>query len=102
MHNGAYLTLEEAVLHHIDPVYCLENYEAKGLSEDLRKTLRKEKEVADRLIKNLDPNLKSMANLKRQEVQDLLAFLHSLTDESALDIKHIILESVPSGLPVVD
>ncbi|MCP5518054.1 MAG: hypothetical protein H7A45_12450 [Verrucomicrobiales bacterium] len=36
------------------------------------------------------------------EVEDLLAFLHSLTDPKSLDQRWAVPARVPSGLPVAD
>ena len=75
MHNGKFKTLQEVVLFY---------QKGGGAGEGLE-------------LKNLDDKIRRFA-LGEDEQKDLIAFLESLTDESALpDIP----ERVPSGLPVV-
>ena len=75
MHNGKYKTLQEVVLFY---------QKGGGAGEGLE-------------LKNLDDKIRRFA-LSEDEQKDLIAFLGSLTDESALPE---IPERVPSGLPVV-
>ena len=75
MHNGAFQTLSEVIDFY-------EKGGAVGQGLDLP---------------NLDDKIR-VFTLLPQERQDLIAFLHALTDESN---KPTIPESVPSGLPVV-
>ena len=75
MHNGAFETLTEVI----------EFYErGAGLGEGMD-------------LPNMDDKIR-VFTLQPQERQDLVAFMHALTDESA---KPAIPERVPSGLPVV-
>ncbi len=41
-------------------------------------------------------------SLTDSEVDDLIEFLHALTDRGTLDLRHFVPPSVPSGLPVAD
>ena len=75
MHNGKYKTLQEVVLFY---------QKGGGAGEGLE-------------LKNLDDKIRRFA-LTEDEQKDLVAFLGSLSDESALPE---IPERVPSGLPVV-
>lgn len=75
MHNGKYKTLQEVILFY---------QKGGGAGEGLE-------------LKNLDDKIRRFA-LTEDEQKDLIAFLGSLTDESALPE---IPERVPSGLPVV-
>ncbi len=56
--------------------------------------------MRDRILKKLDPELKNIAHLNNNEVDDLLFFLGALTDVSALNLDHLIPKEVPGGLPV--
>jgi cytochrome c peroxidase len=75
MHNGRFQTLEEVV-----------DFYASGGGAGVRNNLP-----------NLDDKIRKFT-LTRQERDDLVAFLHALTDESK---KPTLPEKVPSGLPVV-
>src|SRR6185295_8781007 len=75
MHNGKYKTLQEVVLFY---------QKGGGAGEGLE-------------LKNLDDKIRRFS-LSEDEQKDLIAFLGSLTDESALPE---IPDRVPSGLPVV-
>ena len=99
MHNGAYATLEAAVLHHLDPAQAVENYDYSQLS-----SLMVAEDSGDTAVHAAALNEPSFARpcppLTEAEVAALLAFLESLTSPSALDLSHTIPESVPSGLSV--
>ncbi len=75
MHNGIFRTLEEVI-----DFYAGGGGPGRGLE-----------------VSNLDDKIRAFA-LRPQEKQDLIAFLHALTDESA---RPEIPPAVPSGLPVV-
>ncbi|NUO83614.1 right-handed parallel beta-helix repeat-containing protein [candidate division KSB1 bacterium] len=75
MHNGIFNTLEEVL-----DFYANGGGPGRGLH-----------------VPNVDDKIRKF-ELSAQERQDLIAFLHALTDESA---KPEIPQSVPSGLPVV-
>ncbi len=105
-HAGAYNTLEAVVRHYIDPANALRQY----ATEQAVLPSRPDLDALDLVVQN-DPNrLEAMAaanealpiELGDREVQDLLAFLHALTDPAALDLRADVPPSVPSGLPVWD
>ena len=99
MHNGAYATLEAAVLHHLHPAQAVENYDFSQLSP-----LMVAEDSGDTAVHTAALNATSFAQpcpaLTDAEVATLLAFLDALTSPSAMDLSHTIPESVPSGLPV--
>lgn len=102
MHNGAYKTLRDAVLHHLNPEAFLANYNEEQLSEELKDSYQNSDQLRDRILSKLDPELKNIPALNNQEVDDLLAFLNTLTDTSALHLEHLAPSEVPSGLPISD
>nr|NIR53147.1 hypothetical protein [candidate division KSB1 bacterium]NIR73385.1 hypothetical protein [candidate division KSB1 bacterium]NIS28384.1 hypothetical protein [candidate division KSB1 bacterium]NIT75265.1 hypothetical protein [candidate division KSB1 bacterium]NIU29112.1 hypothetical protein [candidate division KSB1 bacterium] len=75
MHNGIFKTLEEVIDFYTD---------GGGVGRGLD-------------VPNIDDKIREFT-LSDKEKQDLIAFLHALTDESN---EQEIPESVPSGLPVV-
>lgn len=103
-HSGAFDSLEAVVLHHLDAVNSLQDY------EDEQATLppRADLDSADFLVMNDPARLVAIAEanelrtmkLDKREIQALLAFLHALTDPGALDMRKDVPMSVPSGLPV--
>lgn len=102
MHNGAYNSLEEAVRHHLDPAQYLQQYDASKLPAELQASFQKDEELKKRLLAKIDQRLRLDQPLTEPDIQDLLSFLHALTDTSALNLEHLVPLSVPSELPVSD
>lgn len=100
MHNGAYTTLEGAVLHHLDPVQALANFDLSQLPPEIAATVRTDPETLAALTANLDPLVATPRELSPRELKDLLAFLESLTSTSLDELPRLVPRSVPSGLPV--
>lgn len=105
-HSGAFNSLEAMVRHHLDPVESLAGYDPGQAVLPSRPDL----DAEDFLLLD-DPEWKSgligyieltPAWLTDAEVGDLLAFLHSLTDHTVLDMRKFVPASVPSGLAVAD
>lgn len=101
-HNGAYATLEAVVRHHLDPVASLRAYDPSQLilptlagADDLRAYSDPAETAAIAAANELAP-----VSLSDNEVDQILAFLDSLTDEASLAGRLGIPETVPSGLPV--
>lgn len=98
-HSGAYARLEDVVRHHLDPVGALKSYriEMAALPQwaetDDTRILRDNNAIAAIAAANvLRP-----VELSDAEVDDLIAFLHTLEDPvSRLGVP----ETVPSGLSV--
>lgn len=102
MHNGAYLTLEAAVRHHLDPTAALQSYDPAQLNADLRSDTIWNEGKKQELLQTLDPLVATPLALSDDEVADLLAFLQALTDPAAADLGHLVPDSAPSGLPIAD
>lgn len=102
MHNGAYTTLEAAVRHQLNPVYELENYDPSQLEPEFRGGVHQTEAVIRMVKQTMPPELKMPTYFTDAEVADLVAFLKSLTSPSARDLNHLIPDSVPSGLDLVD
>ncbi len=105
-HSGAFDTLESMVRHHLDAVASLYRYDATEAVLPARPDLDALDFVALR-----DPGVVSAiaaANelpalrLDDLEIEQLIAFLHALTDRSMLDLRDDVPGSVPSGLPIAD
>lgn len=103
-HSGAYSTLEGVVRHHLNPVAALNAYDPSQAVLPVHDSLSAQDALAhwnDRERQRIARanELEPMA-LTDEEVGDLLAFLHTLTDETALKGRLGKPMTVPSGLPV--
>lgn len=128
-HDGAYDSLEAVVRHHLDPVTSLNRYQpTEDLFPPLGTVLELTGQGSQFKLTSLsdvrqdgfrkrdtwvheNPTLRqriaeanelSPVRLSEEEVNDLLAFLESLTDPASRVLDHWAPERVPSGLPVQD
>lgn len=104
-HAGAYQTLEEVVLHHLDPVASLYAYQCAPPIPSRADLDNLDCQVMD------DPaavaaiaraNELEPVRLSPSEIADLLAYLHALTDDNSLDLRPDVPGSSLSGLPLAD
>ncbi|MFT5107082.1 MAG: cytochrome c peroxidase [Verrucomicrobiales bacterium] len=105
-HSGAYNTLEAVVRHHLDPVTNLNSYDQSQAALPSRADL----DALDFSVMN-DPALRANiaaanqlepVSLSEPEIDDLMAFLHALTDPASIDLRDTVPMTVPSDLPVGD
>lgn len=128
-HDGAYRTLEGVVRHHADPIAALEAYKldrgllppldgvlelvsvGSGTSQSwlndyrLRAFLLRDTWVQSRPAQRARiaaANELAPVTLSSQDVDNIVAFLESLTDPSARSLAHLVPPRVPSGLLVVN
>ena len=101
-HSGAYATLEAVVRHHLDPVASLQSYDRTQAilstlpgAEDWRILDDPAEMEAIAAANRLDP-----VALSDAEVDALLSFLATLTDQVSLQGRLGVPDAVPSGLPV--
>ncbi len=99
MHNGAFTTLEAAVLHHLDTQNGLLAYDPNPLIPELRDTCQTDPATLEAVLQSAS-QVPAPATLTPEQLADLMAFLHALTSPSALDLQAVIPKSVPSGLTV--
>lgn len=99
MHNGTFITLEQAIRQHFDPIGGLKNYDPSVLPTDLRDTCLTDEVSIAAVQQTIDLEALGTTSLSDQEVSLLVEFLKSLTSPSAVDFDKIP-TSVPSGLPV--
>lgn len=103
MHDGAFATLEAAVLHHLDPETSLYNYDpAAHVPAELVETFQDDPNLLADMLDYVDPLLAPERELKDSEVEALLAFLEALTDPAVRELDQYVPATVPSGLPVQD
>lgn len=103
-HNGAYPTLEGIVRHHLNPLHSLDNWvpataalpDVPWLAAIDFMVWQDSREMArQRAAIQIEAN-----PLTNSEVDQIVAFLHALTGETANDDRLGVPKTVPSGLPV--
>ena len=100
MHNGAYATLEAVISHYNDVTLAQVTYDVSQLPPELRGTHHGDPATVSAVLQNLDHRLRQPLLLTDGERSDLLAFLKSLTDPAARDLRSLAPTRVPSGLPI--
>jgi len=96
MHNGAFVRLEDAIRHHLDPVASATSYSPARLAADLRGPTG----PAAPVLQRLDSRLVTPTILSDEELSDLVAFVRNgLLDPSAESqrLRRLIPERLPSG-----
>jgi len=106
-HNGAFNSLRAVVEHHLDPVGSLMNYDRTQAVLPSRADL----DALDFVALD-DPNITNAIinaieidpprHLHERDIDDLIDFLHALTDPSAGDLRKMVPKRVPSGLPLAE
>ena len=105
-HAGAYASLEAVVRHHVDPVGSLLSYDPSQAVMPGRPDL----DALDFEVMN-DPvrvhaiaaaNELSPVRLSSREFNDLIQFLHALTDPASIDLRGDVPRSLPSGSMLAD
>jgi cytochrome c peroxidase len=102
MHNGAYTSLRNAIRHYRDPAAALENYDATQLDPALQGQVHQDPATRADIEAGIDRIVRKPIPLSDQDIEDLFAFLLSLTDPVALDQVRQAPGRVPSGLPVIN
>lgn len=105
-HDGAYDTLEAMVRHQLDPVAAINSYDKNQVTLPSRADL----DQLDFLVQNDSALVKNIAianelepiKLSEKQFQNLMAFLHALTDPNSLDLRKTVPKKVPSGLRLYD
>ena len=101
-HSGAYASLRAVIEHHLDPQKGLQNYDRSQLilpdlpqSNDFRVLSDPQELSAIAAANELTP-----ISLQPAEVDQIIAFLETLTDQDSLKGRLGVPQQVPSGLPV--
>ena len=102
MHDGAYTTLEAVVRHYVAPEASLRTYDASQLSPLLQPLVDADPFRQDARAQAISPIVRNGVSLSAADVNDLVAFLEALTDETARDVTAAEPARVPSGLPIDD
>ena len=102
MHDGAFRTLRDAVLHHLDVVASLESYDPAdaALPVDLAGPIG----PTEPMLARLDPLVSTPRQLSSEQLDDLLAFVgDGLLDPRArpAELRHLVPKRVPSGRPTL-
>ncbi len=96
MHNGAFVRLEDAIRHHLDPYASARSYYPTALPGDLQGTPG----PIEPVLARLDPLLQTPIELSDDEFSELVSFVkYGLLDPRILPehLKSLIPRRVPSG-----
>ncbi len=107
-HAGAYSDLRAFLVHHVDPLGGLDRYTPQATLPAFDSSARPDWTIMETPAERAaiaaaaaeSALTRPEISLTEDQIDDLLAFLDSLTDESALAGRLGIPETVPSGLPV--
>jgi len=105
-HDGAFDTLRGVIEHHLDSVDSLYNYSFEQAVMPSRADL----DLIDQYVMSDPVLVEDIAKaselppvrLSSSEIDQLIAFLHALTDPAALDLRRAVPKALPSGLPLHD
>ena len=102
-HNGAYSNLRDIVRHHLDPETSLLNFNSAHLNGNVV-TEDNIPFAGDHSINKmlLASNDLPRVTLSEEEMDNIIEFLHALTDLRPMGFKKLIPLSVPSGLSLED
>ena len=101
-HAGAYSDLKEVIRHHLNPVAALDAYKQASVRLPELRT-QKDFQILESPVEVAairGTNDLQTVKLSEPEVDDLIAFLHALTDLRGIEGRLGVPERVPSGLPV--
>jgi cytochrome c peroxidase len=96
MHNGAFVRLEDAIRHHLDPVGSARSYTPAALASDLTGPTGPIEAVLERL----DPLLRTRLTLSDDDFGALVDFVREgLLDPGATPqrLRHLVPDRLPSG-----
>ena len=102
MHSGAYATLEAVVRHYNNADSAQRSYDPSHLTPSVRAMHHGDAATIQAVLATLDFRLREPLRLTEAEQTELVAFLKSLTDPAARDLRSIVPSRVPSGLTVQD
>jgi cytochrome c peroxidase len=102
MHDGAFRTLREAILHHLDVFASARGYDpgAEGLPADLSGSVG----PVEPMLARVDPLVASPQRLSAAQLDSLVAFVgDGLLDPRARPekLRRLIPQKVPSGRPTL-
>ena len=110
-HAGTYSSLRAVIEHHQNPIRSLKDYwETYGTSQTALPSTG-DADLENDFIVVKDPyrldaiayaNELPASKLRKREIDQIMAFLHALTDPEMQDLRNNIPSEVPSGLPVFD
>ena len=103
MHDGCFTSLEAAVRHHLDCTSSLLGYDAAQLPSLFQGTVDIDLDRNQARLDALPNDLRGAIGLTESEFDDLMAFMHALTDTESINlVAKDVPVGVPSGLPVND
>jgi cytochrome c peroxidase len=108
-HAGVFDTLEGMVRHHLDAVASFDAYDtsqavlpSRANLDDLDFLVMTDGAYVRARTAIKSSSQVSPVNLSKRDFNDLLEFLHALTDPSSIDLRKDVPRSVPSGIPLAE
>jgi cytochrome c peroxidase len=89
MHSGAYPTLDAVVRHYNNADSAQRNYDPSHLTPAVRAMYHGDPATVKAVLETLDFRLRQPLGLTKTEQSELVAFLKSLTDPAARDLRSI-------------
>jgi cytochrome c peroxidase len=97
-HDGAFVSLREFIDHYSESDVKLRTFDATQLEPVLRGTVLP---TIDGILATRDPLLEGVV-FPAQVVDEVTEFMKALTDPAARNLRRLVPQRVPSGLPVDD
>jgi cytochrome c peroxidase len=103
MHNGCYMRLEDAIMHHVRPRDAYATYDISQIEPDMQAAdgLKPIHPVFDQKMNPvvIGPGTAIVPNITAADVPLVIEFLKSLTDPRMNDTSSLAPAVLPSGLP---
>ena len=97
-HDGAFISLRDFVDHYSESDIKLRTFDINQLEPSLRGTVLP---TAEEILATRDPLLQGVV-FPPQVVDEVTEFMKALTDPGARNLRRLVPQRVPSGLPVDD
>ena len=106
-HSGAFDTLKDVVIHHLDTTASITNYDCANTPV---MPSRGDLDALDCIVQDSPSRVAAIAAssevapvaLTKREIRYLVDFLNALTDPSSIDLRADVPRTVPSGLPLAE
>ena len=97
-HDGAFMSLRDFVDHYSESDVKLRNFDVSQLEPLLRNSVLA---TTEQILRTRDPLLQGVV-FPPQVVDEVTEFMKALTDPGARNLRRLVPQRVPSGLPVDD
>ena len=102
MHNGCYTSLKAVVMHKRAPAHALRHYDREQLSPEFRPQVHGASAIIEDVASHIGADVPLEIELSERDIDDLVAFLHSLSSPRIESLSELTPHGVPSGHDIVD